>query len=361
MSVAALAGGRYRVERVLGSGGMAVVYLAHDDELNREVAVKVLAENLAQDADFRERFLREARIAARLSHPNVVGVYDAGEVDGRPFIVMQVVRGENLADLLARRGRLSPTAAVRIGRQAAAGLGHAHLHGLVHRDVKPHNLLLGSDGVLRVADFGIARPATATQRLTEVGTVLGTAAYLAPEQAVGDDVTAAADVYSLGAVLYECVAGRTPYRGDTLLELVTAQQSGAVVPLRELAPEASPQLEDVVMRCLARNPEYRPASAAEVERLLADASGEDVTRPLTRPERTVPRPGDAGVHLHLHHTYVRLAAAGAALLAVVAIVATLVLATSGEGSKPPPIPPDHAGQPAQQARELAQWLREVSK
>lgn len=362
MSLATLAGGRYRVERVLGSGGMAVVYLAYDDELNREVAVKVLADNLAGDAEFRRRFLREARVAARLSHPNVVGVLDAGEDGGRPYFVMEPVHGESLGAVLARRGRLEPAETLRLGVQAAAGLGHAHAHGLVHRDVKPHNLLLGRDGVLKVADFGIARPATATQQLTMAGTVLGTAAYLAPEQAAGEEVTAAADVYALGAVFYECLTGRTPYRADTLVQLVTAQQNGEIRPLRELAPATSPWLEEVVMRCLARNPGYRPASAGEVERLLRDASAEDETRPLPRPGRTARRRRGAGVHLHLHRTYVRIAAAAAALLAVGAIVAAAVLATSGAGSAPPPMPPDRPGHPAAQARDLAHWLRgDVSK
>ena len=353
MSAATLAGGRYRVESLLGSGGMSVVHRARDAELNREVAVKVLAENLAEDDDFRRRFLREARIAARLSHPNVVGVYDTGEEAGRPFIVMELVHGETLADLLARRGRLAPAEVVELGRQAAAGLAHAHAHGLVHRDVKPQNLLLRADGVLKIADFGIARPATATQRVTEIGTVLGTAAYLAPEQAAGEDVSASADVYSLGAVLYECLTGRTPHRGDTLVQLVTAQQRDPITPVRELAPEAPAALEDVVMRCLARNPDYRPVSAAEVERLLGG-----IGAPTAATRALEPRDGD--VHLHHRRTAVRLAALLVALVAVAAVAAASVFALSGPAAKPPPLPVDRVGHPAQQARDLARWLRAVS-
>src|SRR6185295_6483315 len=190
-------GGRYRLERQLGHGGMATVHLGRDSELDRLVAVKVLAESLAGDEAFRRRFLREARLAARLSHPNVVGVYDAGEDAGGPFIVMEYVEGRTLAELLGERGRLPADEAVALGLQACHGLEHAHQAGLVHRDVKPQNLLLRSDGTLKIADFGIARAAE-TSALTQIGTILGTAAYLSPEQAVGEDVTSAADIYSLG-------------------------------------------------------------------------------------------------------------------------------------------------------------------
>jgi serine/threonine protein kinase len=334
-----LGGGRYRVEEVLGSGGMAVVYAARDEELHRDVAVKLLADNLAEDPEFRERFLREARLAARLSHPNVVRVFDAGADGGRPYIVMELVRGETLADVLRREGRLDPAEVTRIGRQAAAGLAHAHAHGLVHRDVKPQNLLLREDGVVKVADFGIARPATATQRLTEVGAILGTAAYLAPEQAHGQDVSATADVYSLGVVLYECLTGRTPYRGDTLAQLLTAQERDAAEPVSDLAPGVPPQLEETVMRCLARNPEYRPASAAAVERMLAGAPASARTRVLARRPRRR-----------------RAAVAAAAVLAAGAIAGGVVAATSGGGSTKP-LPPDRPNHPAQQARDLADWLR----
>jgi len=374
MGLATLAGGRYRLERRLGRGGMAVVHLAHDEELRRQVAVKVLAEPLAADDDFRRRFLREARVAARLSHPNVVAVYDAGEDDGVPFIVMELVRGETLAAVLTRRGRLPAQEVVELGVQAASGLAHAHEHGLVHRDVKPQNLLLREDGTLKVADFGIARPAASTERLTEVGTVLGTAAYLAPEQATGDDVTAAADVYALGVVLYEALAGRTPYPAASLGELLAARKEGGPRPVRELAPETPEPLEDAIMRCLARNPLYRPTSAAEAARLLAAAAPEPPTRPLPRTgtdgdvhlhhrrARLRRRDGDVdvGADVHLHHTYVRLGLAALAALAVAAVVVAAVIATRG-GPEQPPFPPDRAGKPAQQARDLAAWLREASR
>jgi eukaryotic-like serine/threonine-protein kinase len=339
---------------------MAVVYCAYDLELDRTVAIKLLAEHLAEDDEFRARFLLEARIAGGLSHPNVVAVFDAGEDDGRPYIVMEVVDGETLAAVLQREGRLPADQVAELGMQTAAGLAHAHAHGLVHRDVKPHNLLIRADGVLKVADFGIARAAEATRRLTQIGTILGTADYLAPEQALGEDVTAAADVYSLGAVLYEALTGRTPFQADTLVQLLTALQHGAVVPPSELVPGVPPALEEVVMRCLARNPEYRPASAAEVGALLA--GGPDApTRPLERsaeartqrlhapPVPTVRRQRPRG----------RIAAAAIALLALVALVVVLV-SSAGGSSRPAAPPPDRPNHPAEQAKDLAGWFRDVA-
>jgi serine/threonine-protein kinase len=372
MSVATLAGGRYRIERVLGGGGMAVVYRAHDEELHRTVAVKLLAEHLAEDPEFRQRFLGEARAAARLSHPNVVAVYDAGEDEGRPFIVMEVVEGETLADVLARRRPLPPSEVVALGIQAAAGLEHAHAHGLVHRDVKPQNLLLRADGVLKVADFGIARAAVAaTRRLTRAGTILGTAAYLAPEQAAGEDVTAAADVYALGAVLYEAASGRPPFRGETPAELLAARQESVVVPLSERARGVPPALEELVMRCLARNPDYRPASAGELARLLealSDASTEPL--PAAAPVRRGGR--DADVHLHRtvrkdrgdvdvhHHHRGRWWLAGLAAVAVVAAVVLALMLVPRGSSRPAAPPPDRPNHPARQAGDLADWLRAVA-
>ncbi|MGH3016661.1 MAG: serine/threonine-protein kinase, partial [Gaiellaceae bacterium] len=211
---------------------MAMVYRARDQELGREVAVKVLAEHLSADPEFRERFLREARVAGGLSHPNVVKVYDGGEVDGRPFLVMEHVEGVTLADELARRKRFPAAEVVELGVQACAGLEHAHGSGLVHRDVKPQNLLLRPDGLLKIADFGIARAVEGSTQLTAVGTVLGTAVYLAPEQAAGEQVTTAADIYSLGAVLYQLIAGRPPFAFQSIPELILKQRAGRVTSLR---------------------------------------------------------------------------------------------------------------------------------
>jgi serine/threonine-protein kinase len=349
MSETIVPGGRYRLERPLGHGGMATVYLAHDEELHRPVAIKLLAEHLAGEADFRKRFLREARLAARLSHPNVVSVYDAGETeDGRPYIVMECVPGTTLAEL----GRVAPAEAVGLAAQACRGLAHAHAAGLVHRDVKPQNLLLREDGTVKVADFGIARAAETTA-LTQVGTVLGTAAYLSPVQALGKEVTAATDVYGLGAVLYELLTGRPPYEFDSLADLAAKQAAGEITPVRELAPEVPPHVEDAVMRSLARNPAYRPASAADFARELGAA--DEPTVPLQTPARAFPGPARRPNRLWLFV---------AALLALAAIVLGVALTRGGDGSSPPAKPRRTAVQPIpretnaqQQATKIAAWLR----
>jgi serine/threonine protein kinase len=348
---------------------MAVVYLARDDELERPVAIKVLAGHLADDPVFRDRFIREARLAAGLSHPNVVQIYDAGEDDGIPYIVMEYVDGRSLADELDLEERLDPARVVDLGVQVCAGLEHAHATGLVHRDIKPGNLLLNGGGTLKIADFGIARAAETT-RLTQMGSVLGTAAYLSPEQALGEDVTAAADIYSFGCVLYECLTGRTPYVFETLAELAVKHRQESITPVRELRPEIPEALEAVVMRSLARNPEYRPPSAAafgqelagsapDITRPLPQASGvrasEVRTEPLQRPERRETR----------SRAFDRRIVIGAviALLVLAAIVIAVVGPGSDNGSterRPAPSrvePVQQTGNPADDGQSLADWLR----
>ena len=341
MSVQTVAG-RYGVERTLGGGGMAVVYLARDEELGRPVAVKVLAENLADDPELRERFVREARLAARLSHPNVVRVYDAGEEDGLPFIVMECVDGESLAETIRREGRIDPDRVVELGVQACAGLEHAHRAGLIHRDVKPANLLTTADGTLKVADFGIAHAVGGT-RVTAVGTVLGTAAYLSPEQALGEPVTPASDLYSLGACLYELVAGKPPFGYETFGEMLSRSRAGPP-PRLEGAP---PALEAAIRSCLQADPEQRPEAAGELARLLAASRAEAPPTAATEVARfdVAPRWG---------RPLVLVAAAGAVALAT--LLAALALA--GRDADPQPEPVPRTDRPAQDFRNLADWLRE---
>jgi eukaryotic-like serine/threonine-protein kinase len=338
------AGGRYTVERELGHGGMASVYLARDEQLHRPVAVKVLAEHLAADDTFRARFLREARLAGRLSHPNIVQVYDAGDADGRPFIIMEYVPGRTLAEC----GKLAPERVAELARQACAGLRQAHDAGLVHRDVKPGNLLLGDDGVLKIADFGIARAAETT-RHTQVGTILGTAAYLAPEQIAGGDATAASDLYSLGAVLYELLTGRPPFVFSSLADLAAQQADGAIVPVRDLEPTVPAELEAPVMHALAREPSFRPASAADLAHELRGLA-EEPTRPVR--QRRARRRG-----------WWLLAGAIAAVIVAV-VLGLLRLGGRGHESPPPPprvTPPAHGQTAAEEAQNLARWLRAHSR
>ena len=355
MSVQADRLGRYRLEAQLGRGGMAAVFSGVDEELGRRVAVKVLAEHLADDEEIRRRFLREARLAGRLNHPNVVRVYDIGERDGRPFIVMELVEGENLAALLVREGPVDPRRSVELALQACAGLDHAHRAGLVHRDVKPANLLVRADGTLKVADFGIARIADAATRLTQAGTILGTASYLAPEQADGGEVTAATDVYGLGAVLYELLAGHPPFRADSIPELVLRQQRGEIEPLSGVAAE----LERVVMRALERDPARRPGSAAELARELAGTTAELPTRRLEQVTRRQQPRRDGIARRTWRRSGVKLAALAAALL-LIALGLGVSLA-SRAGSEPAPTPPRATGSPVADARALAQWLRDHSR
>jgi eukaryotic-like serine/threonine-protein kinase len=260
--------GRYRVERTLGGGGMGDVSLAHDTELGRPVALKSLAPHLARDGEFRARFLREARLAARLLHPNIVQVYDVGEDGLGPFIVMEYVDGETLAARLGRRGPLQPAEAVELAVQVCAGLQAAHRASLVHRDVKPGNILLRRDGTAKLTDFGIARALDATV-YTMHGTVLGTPAYLAPEQARGEPVTGAADLYALGVVLYESLTGRRPVESTSVPALIESRERAPILPPGDLAPGVTPALEAAVMRCLAVAPSARPASAGELAEELA--------------------------------------------------------------------------------------------
>src|SRR6058998_4022564 len=224
--------GRYRIERRLGLGGMSTVHLAVDLRLQRNVAVKLLAEHLADDPTFVSRFQREALAAARLVHPNIVQVFDSGldPETGQHYIVMEYVAGPSMAEILRDRGQLGVEETVDIVVQACQGLDYAHRHGVVHRDVKPGNLLRAPDGAVKLADFGIAK-ATEQSAITKTGSVLGTAAYLAPEQARGEPAGPASDLYALGVVAYQLMAGRLPYEAASLTDLARLQESGDPEPL----------------------------------------------------------------------------------------------------------------------------------
>ncbi|MBV9681600.1 MAG: protein kinase [Solirubrobacterales bacterium] len=265
--------GRYRIESRLGVGGMSTVQLAFDERLERYVAIKLLAEHLADDPTFVSRFRREALAAARLVHPNIVQVFDFGfdERQGQHFIVMEHVTGHSCAELLRDHGRMEIDQAVDVVTQACRGLDYAHRNGVVHRDVKPGNLLVSDSDVVKLADFGIAR-ATDQSSITQVGSVLGTAAYLAPEQARGDEAGPRADLYSLGVVTYQLLTGRLPYEASSLSELALKQQREPPAPVDEINRQVPPELADAIALALALDQEERPATAAQFADALANGA-----------------------------------------------------------------------------------------
>lgn len=273
--------GRYGLERRLGTGGMSTVHLAFDERLERHVAIKLLAEHLADDPSFVSRFKREALSAARLVHPNVVQVFDFGydERAHQHFIVMERIDGPSGALLLREQGHLTPEDAVDMCVQSCRGLDYAHRHGVVHRDVKPGNLLRSREGVVKLADFGIAKAAEQSS-ITQVGSVLGTAAYLAPEQARGEEAGPAADIYSLAVVAYQLLSGRLPYEATSLSELALKQQREQPDDLAALEPGIPPNLARAVAHGLALDPAARPPDALAFGALLErGARGGDVEAP----------------------------------------------------------------------------------
>lgn len=259
-------GGRYELHRRLARGGMADVYLARDQLLDRPVAVKVLFPQYAADPSFVQRFRREAQDSANLNHPNIVGVYDWGEEGGTYFIVMEYVAGRSLSDVLRQEGSLLPARAADIGIDMAAALGFAHKNGVVHRDVKPGNVLLSTDGQVKVTDFGIARAISSghEEDLTQAGQVMGTATYFSPEQAQGRPVDPRSDVYSLGVVLYEMVCGRPPYRGEDPLAVAYQHVQEQPTPPRQINADLDPTLEAIILKCLAKTPQARYPSAEDL-------------------------------------------------------------------------------------------------
>jgi predicted Ser/Thr protein kinase len=323
-----LIAGRFELEELVGSGGMSSVFRARDVQLGRRVAIKILHEHYADDPEYVERFRREARAVARLSHPNIVTVIDRGQDDGRQYIVFEHVEGENLKELVLRDGRLPLRRAVELALAVADGLAFAHEHGLVHRDVKPQNVLLSREGEVKVTDFGIARSLDVEHGVTQTGTVLGTGEYLAPEQASGEPVSPATDVYSLGVVLWELLAGDVPFAGENFVAVALRHVNEPPPSLRQLRPDVPPTLAAAVERALAKDPARRypsmAAFASELRACLAELEGASppdddaaltlVTAPLPAPAPPA-RPGRRRRRAAVY-ALLALAVAGVAFAAV---------------------------------------------
>lgn len=359
-------GGRYRVERRLGSGGMSTVQLAFDTRLERYVAVKLLAEHLADDPLFVSRFQREAMAAAKLVHPNIVQVFDSGldAATGQHYIVMEYIEGQSCAEILRERHWLAIDDALEIVIAACAGLDYAHRKGVVHRDVKPGNLLRSNDGITKIADFGIAK-GTEQSSITQAGAVLGTAAYLAPEQGRGEEAGPQADIYALGVVTYQMISGRLPFEGASLTELAIKQQQERPPRLDELVAGVSVALAEAVEIALEIDQRDRYQSAAEMARALEQGregiaptpvAATSATRVVSREPRTqvrraptTPRPTRAAPRVPregpprreaprvaapapARPRWGRLAGVLVALVVVAAIVAAIAIATSSTNS-----------------------------
>ena len=283
-------GGRYELTERIASGGMAAVWRAHDDVLARTVAVKLLHDHLAADEDFRERFRREAIAAAKLTHPYVVSLYDTGNDGDRVYLVMEFVDGATLREVMADLGQLEPGQAAAIGEKVARALDYAHERGLVHRDVKPANILLGDDGAVKVADFGIAKADEHGGDLTKTGMVLGTAAYVAPEQITGSTtVDGRADQYALGCMLYEALSGRQPFKGETAVATAAMRLEMDPPPLRAIRPDIPRGLDAIVLQAMARDPADRFPSAGALADAIAVYADADTSATAALPLSTTHR------------------------------------------------------------------------
>jgi serine/threonine-protein kinase len=325
-------GGRYRLVELLGQGGMATIYRATDAQLGREVAVKVLHPQYGRDPDFVARFKQEAQAAASLSHPNIVGVYDFGTDADGPYIVMELVDGEDVATLLARNGPLPPRQAARLAAEVAHALAAAHGRGIVHRDVKPGNILVSSDGRVKVADFGIAR-AWADARLTLPGVTLGSVHYFSPEQALGEQATEKSDIYSLGIVLYELLTGRRPWEGDNAAAVAMARISAPPPLVSDVRPNVPPVLEAIDRKALSPDPAARYPTA--------DAMADALEAFL---DEGAPRPGAAGI------------AAAAAVGAAAGATAARPYPADAYAGTPPPPPPVDLDDDADEPARTSPWV-----
>jgi serine/threonine-protein kinase len=283
---------RYELEELVDHGGMSSVYRGHDRLLERNVALKVLHAHFVDDPEYVERFRREARAVAQLSHPNIVTVIDRGSSDGHQFIVFEYVDGENLKQLLERTGPLPTDRALELGVEIADALAFAHAHDLVHRDVKPQNVLIDASGDAKVTDFGIARSLDVERGVTQTGTVLGTSNYLSPEQAEGRQVTPATDIYSLGVVLYELLTGDVPFRGDNLVVVAMKHVTEQPPSLLDSRPDVPPRLARAIERALAKDPDDRfpsmDAFANELRRCREEAGHFDADQTMVRGTPVVP-------------------------------------------------------------------------
>jgi eukaryotic-like serine/threonine-protein kinase len=336
--------GRYRIVRKLGSGGMANVYLAEDEDLGRRVAIKILNDRYANDDLFIERFRREAKSAAALSHPNIVSVYDRGEAEGTYYIAMEVIEGRSLKELIMTRGPLPIPQALAYTHEILEALRFAHRHGIIHRDIKPHNILIGER--LKVTDFGIAR--AGASQMTEAGSIMGTAQYLSPEQARGAPVTASSDLYSVGIVLYEMLTGKVPFTGDSAIEIAMKHLNDAPKPPSKIRPEIPDELDQVVLRALAKGPEDRYQSAEEfsedLHRVeaglpLAPETAEAATALLTGV--TVPPGGDGG---------------STEVLSGTAVMRPRGVPSQAPRRPPPPYGPGYYEEPPPKRRRWLPWL-----
>ncbi len=326
--------GRYEIEELVGHGGMSSVYKARDALLERHVALKILHEQYSTDEDFVERFKREARSVAQLQHPNIVTVIDRGDEDGRQFIVFEYIDGENLKEHVVRNGRLDVSEALEIALEVARGLAFAHEQGLIHRDVKPQNILLNGDGRAKVTDFGIARTID-VDGMTQTGTVLGTSNYIAPEQASGQRVDAHSDVYALGAVLYELLAGDVPFPGESFVVVAMKHVHEPAPNVLEVRGDVPLRVAAAVDRALEKDPEQRfptmDAFATELQTCLAELDREeegDATMVIPSLTRTQKR--------HRRMSRWPIVIAVLALLAIAAIVIALVaIPGTNSGGSPP--------------------------
>jgi eukaryotic-like serine/threonine-protein kinase len=329
--------GRYEVEELVGHGGMSSVYKARDALLERHVALKILHEQYSNDEDFVERFKREARSVAQLQHPNIVTVIDRGEEDGRQYIVFEYIDGENLKERVVRNGRLEVREALEIAVEVARGLAFAHEQGLVHRDVKPQNILLNGDGRAKVTDFGIARTVD-VDGMTQTGTVLGTSNYIAPEQASGQRVDGQSDVYALGAVLYELLAGDVPFPGESFVVVAMKHMHEPAPSLLDVRGDVPLRVAAAVDRALEKDPEQRfptmDAFAAELEACLAELDrGDDADATMVIPSSTA-APGAKPRRRKVSRWPIVIGVL--ALVAIAAIVIGLLAIPGTNESSPPP-------------------------